>query len=119
MPDVAPLAAYCQAYDRWRTAEEVLAVMRERNEVTLGLMIKAADGNARANPLVRIASGAADDMIRFAGEFGLTPVARSRLAAGLGGQPGPGKFGDLLRGMKKSSRVDGEAARIRSRRSDG
>lgn len=32
-------------------------------------------------------------MMRFAGEFGLTPVARSRLAAGVGGQlPGGGKF---------------------------
>jgi phage terminase small subunit len=32
----------------------------------------------RQNPLVRIAAASADAMIRFAGEFGLTPVARAR-----------------------------------------
>ena len=36
------------------------------------------------------------DMIKFAGEFGLTPVARSRLAAGIGGSPDGGKFDGLL-----------------------
>jgi phage terminase small subunit len=36
-------------------------------------------------------------MIRFAGEFGLTPVARARLAAGrLGQPPSGGKFDGLL-----------------------
>jgi phage terminase small subunit len=44
--------------------------------------------NARQNPLVRIAAASADAMIRFAGEFGPTPVARS-----LGQSPGGGKFG--------------------------
>jgi len=34
--------------------------------------------NVRQNPLVRIAAASADAMIRFAGEFGLTPVARAR-----------------------------------------
>ena len=32
--DVAPLATDGVAYDRWRTAEEVLAVMRKRDEDT-------------------------------------------------------------------------------------
>jgi hypothetical protein len=33
-------------------------------------------------PLLKIAADAAEDMLRFAGEFGLTPVARTRLASG-------------------------------------
>ena len=53
--------------------------------------------NARQNPLVRIAAASADPMIRFAREFGLTTVARTRLATGpLGQPPGGGKFDGLL-----------------------
>jgi len=100
MLDVSPLAVYCEAYDRWRTAEEALAVMREGDEETHGLMIKTAEGNARANPLVKIAADAAGAMIAVAGLLGMTPVARSRLAGGIGGQPpaGGGKFEGLPRG---------------------
>jgi P27 family predicted phage terminase small subunit len=47
-----------------------------------GLLVKTTDGNARRNPLLKIAADAAEDMLRFAGEFGLTPVARTRLASG-------------------------------------
>jgi len=36
-------------------------------------------------------------MIRFANEFGLTAVVRSRLAAGVYGRPAPSKFDGLLR----------------------
>jgi hypothetical protein len=36
-------------------------------------------------------------MVRYAAKFGMTPVARSRIAAGVGGQPqGGGKFDGLL-----------------------
>jgi phage terminase small subunit len=52
--DVGPLAVYCQAYCRWREAEEVLAVMRDRDQATRGLMVKSSDGNPRRNPLVKI-----------------------------------------------------------------
>jgi phage terminase small subunit len=44
---------------------------------------------------VKIAANAAKDMLRFAGEFGLTPVARARIAAGVYAQPN-GKFDGLL-----------------------
>jgi P27 family predicted phage terminase small subunit len=95
--DVAPLAAYCAAYSRWRTASEVLAGMRERDQLTHGLLIKTMEGNPRRNPLVKIVADSADAMVRYAGEFGMTPLARSRLAAGIGGQPaGPSKFDGLI-----------------------
>jgi P27 family predicted phage terminase small subunit len=80
--DVAPLAAYCQAYGRWVAAERVIAAMAEKDQVTGGLMIKTTNGNAIQNPLVGTANTAARDMLRFASEFGLTPVARARLALG-------------------------------------
>jgi P27 family predicted phage terminase small subunit len=70
--------------------------MSDRDENMHGLLVKTTDGNARRNPLVKIAADAAEDMLRFAGEFGLTPVARTRLAAGYT-PPSPSKFDGLLR----------------------
>jgi P27 family predicted phage terminase small subunit len=94
--DVPALAAYCYAYGQWRLAAEALARMADRDGTMHGLLVKTVDGNARRNPLVKIASDAAEDMLRFAGEFGLTPIARTRLGAA-GYQPSaPGKFDGLL-----------------------
>jgi len=78
--DVSPLEAYCQAYGRWMTAERAIATMAANDQLTRGLMIKTTNGNAVQNPLVGTSNKAASDMVRFAGEFGLTPVARARLA---------------------------------------
>jgi P27 family predicted phage terminase small subunit len=95
--DVAVLAAYCVQYARWIDAETLLARMADNDPVASGLLIRSADGTARGNPLERIAARAAESMLRFASELGLTPVARSRLAAGINGQPpGRGKFDGLL-----------------------
>lgn len=79
--DRAALAAYCQAYGRWRQAERALAEMARRDPLTGALMIKTAAGNAIQNPLVGIANKAMSDMVRYAAEFGMTPSARSRIAA--------------------------------------
>ena len=65
--------------------------------VMSGLIIKGKYGDAAHNPLVSIARRAAGDIVRFAAEFGLTPVARARLsAAGWEPSSGPGKFDGLL-----------------------
>jgi phage terminase small subunit len=64
----------------------MLAKIVERDETMHGLLVKTSDG-PRANPLTRIASRAASDMLRFAGEFGLTPVARARISRGLSWSP--------------------------------
>src|SRR5712671_6181729 len=48
----APIAAYCVAYGRWRTAEKALAAMASLDPVTSGLLIKTSNGNAIQNPLV-------------------------------------------------------------------
>jgi P27 family predicted phage terminase small subunit len=94
--DIMPFAAYCQAYGHWRTAEEALMKMAERDSVTGGLLIKGALGDPRANPLIRIANNAAADMIRFGGEFGMGPAARARIRAGVAWREDGGKFDGLL-----------------------
>jgi P27 family predicted phage terminase small subunit len=94
--DIAPFAAYCEAYSTWRTVAEVLARFAERDETTRGLLIKSTEG-PKANPLVRIASRAAEDMVSFASQFGMTAIARTRIAHGAGWQSrGGGKFDGLL-----------------------
>jgi P27 family predicted phage terminase small subunit len=91
--DIMPLAAYCNAYAQWRTAVELLQRMAQTNPATKGLLIKTAAGDPRRNPVLKIARDAATDMLKFSGEFGLTPVARARLgAAGWEPTGAPGKF---------------------------
>ena len=80
--DHAALAAYCQAYSTFVQARAAIKRMAALDPVTHGLMIKTSNGNAIQNPLVGTANKAANDMVRFAAEFGMTPSARSRIAAG-------------------------------------
>jgi P27 family predicted phage terminase small subunit len=97
--DIPALACYCHSYGQFRMAAEALARMADRDETMHGLLVKTVDGNARRNPLLKIASDAAEDMMRFAGEFGLTPIARARLgAAGYVPSAQPSKFDGLLAG---------------------
>jgi P27 family predicted phage terminase small subunit len=88
--DILILAAYCVAYARWREVEEKLAELREMDPVTRGLLI---DG--KINPLVKLSRNCATELLRFAGEFGFTPAARTRISLGVG-VPDNGKFGDLI-----------------------
>jgi P27 family predicted phage terminase small subunit len=95
--DVAAFAGYCDAFGRWRTAEEMLAKMAARDTATGALLVKSADGNARQNPLIRLSRNAASDMLRFASEFGLTPAARTHIATGIAaGIYDGGEFDGLL-----------------------
>jgi P27 family predicted phage terminase small subunit len=96
--DVPSLAAYCSAFASWRQASESLARMAANDPVTNGQLIKTKYGDAVQNPLVSIARKHAADVVRYASEFGLTALARSRLAAGINApQPPRGKFDGLLR----------------------
>lgn len=78
--DRGALAAYCQAYGRWSTAEAALARMAEKDATTDGLIIRTKSGNIIQNPMVGVANKAMADMVRYAAEFGLTPSARTRVA---------------------------------------
>jgi P27 family predicted phage terminase small subunit len=97
--DIQVLAAYCQAFKIWRTATEVFTAMAERDPVTLGLMIKATKtGTALQNPVYLTARQASNDMVRHAAEFGLSPAARARIAAGIYQEKTASKFDGLLAG---------------------
>ena len=87
--DVACLGAYCSSFAMWRDASEQL-----RAE---GLTAETADGRQCRNVLTKTVREAAADMVRNAGEFGLTPVARTRIAQGIHPQPSS-KFDGLLAG---------------------
>ena len=93
--DTMPLAAYCDAFGRWITAERMIAAMAAKDHVTKALIIRGSAGSAMANPLVKIARCAAADMVSYASEFGMTPRARSYLDAPDPGS-GPSKFDGLL-----------------------
>jgi len=96
--DLNPLAAYCQAFGRWSIAETALARMAENDALTSALMIRNTAGGPQQNPLVKIATNAARDMVRYASEFGLTPVARARIASAEATEPAGSKFKGLLAG---------------------
>jgi P27 family predicted phage terminase small subunit len=96
--DLNVLAAYCNAYARWNEAETTLAAMAQKDPVTKGVLIRGAHGTPVVNPLVRVASVAAKDMVHFAGEFGLSPLARARIAAGVYENPPRSKFDGLIPG---------------------
>jgi P27 family predicted phage terminase small subunit len=95
--DLPALGAYCHAYQTWRTAAEAIAKMAAGDPVMSGLLVKGRDGDVAQNPLVPIARKAAQDMLRFAAQFGLTAAARARLgAAGWMPPRPPGKFDGYL-----------------------
>jgi P27 family predicted phage terminase small subunit len=93
--DQAALAGYCASFSRWRNAEEVLKLYAARDPAVRGLMVKGARQGIE-NPMVYIARTSAKEMLRFATEFGFTPAARARIAAGVEGVPQTSRFGDLL-----------------------
>ena len=94
--DRTSLAAYCQAYGRWKQAEAALAELARRDQLSHGLMIKTSNGNLVQNPLVGTANKAMSEMMRYAVEFGMTPSARSRVDAHVPFDGG--KFAGLLGG---------------------
>src|SRR5262249_50668060 len=77
--DVNLLAAYCQAYKRWREAEEQLQQLGTSLPLK-GLMVRSSGGDLVRNPLVSISQHACADMVRYPSEFGLSPAARARIA---------------------------------------
>lgn len=74
-------AAYCQAYARWKDAEDFMT----KSGTTI---FKTPSGYWQQLPQVSIAQTYLKIMNRIAEQFGLTPAARSRIVAGNGeGEP--------------------------------
>ena len=89
--DMAAFAGYCQAYARWKEAEEFITQH--------GTMVRTPNGYLQQVPQVSIAQTNMKIMLKFCEQFGLTPSARSRM---IGEENGAEKETDemelLLRG---------------------
>ena len=71
--DIDSFSAYCQAYARWREAEEFITQH--------GSIFKTPSGYVQQVPQVSIAQQNLKIMQSFCSEFGLTPASRARLYA--------------------------------------
>jgi phage terminase, small subunit, putative, P27 family len=69
--DMAAFAGYCQAYARWKDAEEFITKH--------GTIVKTPSGYWQQVPQVSIAQTYLKIMNRFCEQFGLTPSSRSRI----------------------------------------
>jgi P27 family predicted phage terminase small subunit len=91
--DGTALAAYCQAYARWKEAEEVI----EREGLTFTM---EKTGYTGPRPEVAISRQSVQIMKAFCAEFGLTPASRSRLRAAPPEEKDP--FEDFLSGRSNA-----------------
>ncbi|CQR74972.1 Phage terminase, small subunit [Sporomusa ovata DSM 2662] len=76
--DMAAFAGYCQAYARWKEAEEFISKH--------GTIVKTPSGYWQQVPQVSIAQTYLKIMNKFCEQFGLTPSARSRIVTDAGQQ---------------------------------
>ena len=88
--DMAAFAGYCQAYARWKEAEEFLTQH--------GSMVRTPNGYLQQVPQVSIAQTNQKIMLKFCEQFGLPPSARSRIVAGSEGEGGGDEMEQLLGG---------------------
>jgi P27 family predicted phage terminase small subunit len=85
--DMAAFAGYCEAYARWKEAEEFIS--------RHGTIIKTPNGYWQQVPQVSIAQTYLKIMIKFCEQFGLTPSSRSRIVA----ERGTDEVDDLMEMM--------------------
>ena len=69
--DISAFAGYCQAYARWKEAEEFISKH--------GSIFQTPSGYVQQVPQVSIAQQNLKIMQSFCSEFGLTPATRSRI----------------------------------------
>lgn len=92
--DLSAFAGYCQAYARWREAEEFLSKH--------GTTFETPNGYVQQVPQVSIAAQSLKIMQSFCAEFGLTPASRARLYANTGDNKGSeDPMEDVLQGRWK------------------
>jgi P27 family predicted phage terminase small subunit len=94
--DVAILSVYCAAFSQWRTATEMLAAAATDDPETANGLLVERDSGMIPNPLIGIARRAADQVLRTAVEFAMSPAARARMGAGPSTPKPPGKFDGLI-----------------------
>ena len=89
--DMMAFAGYCQAYARWKGAEEFIT--------RHGDMVRTPNGYLQQVPQMSIAQTNLKIMLKFCEQFGLTPSARSRMVGEEnGGEKETDEMELLLRG---------------------
>jgi len=88
--DMGAFAGYCQAYARWKEAEEFLTQH--------GTIVKTPSGYWQQVPQVSIAQTYLKIMQKSAEQFGLTPAARSRIISDSVGANADDELENLLGG---------------------
>lgn len=88
--DMAAFAGYCQAYARWRAAEEFITQH--------GDMVRTPNGYLQQVPQVSIAQTNLKILLKFCEQFGMTPSARSRIVVGSDKKETTDEMELLLRG---------------------
>lgn len=71
--DAPALALYCEAYARWKDANDKV--------VKLGAVVRSPNGFPMQSPYLPIANKAFEQMRRMLIEFGMTPASRSKVTA--------------------------------------
>ena len=88
--DYTAFAGYCQAYARWKEAEEYLSEN--------GSVMQTPSGYLQQVPQVSIAQTNLKLMLKFGEQFGLTPSARSRIVVSKSTEETTDEMENLLRG---------------------
>ena len=88
--DMEAFAGYCQAYARWKEAEEFITQH--------GTIVRTPSGYWQQVPQVSIAQTYLKVMNRFAEQFGLTPASRSRIVADIANRDNEDEMEALLGG---------------------
>ena len=92
MADMTAFSGYCQAYARWKEAEEFITQH--------GSIFQTPSGYVQQVPQVSIAQQNLKIMQSFCTEFGLTPACRARIIANGGGQDDAGSDDPMERLLK-------------------
>ena len=98
MADLTAFAGYCQAYARWKEAEEFITQH--------GSIFRTPSGYVQQVPQVSIAQQSLRLMQTFCTEFGLTPACRARIIAAGGRSENEGS-GDPMEQLLKGAWKDG------------
>ena len=96
--DSAALAAYCQSYARWQSAEAI--VDREGQTVQEPIINKSGavvGHKTKRHPATTIAKDALTSMLRASALFGFDPSSRSRISMGEPSQVDP--FEQFMQGL--------------------
>ena len=98
--DMAAFAGYCQAYARWKEAEEFITQHGTIVKTPSGYwqQVPQPSGYWQQVPQVSIAQTYLKIMNRFAEQFGLTPSSRSRIIADSTGNRSEDEMEALLGG---------------------